>query len=41
VRPLHPLADQQKTKMDVAKEVAAGVVDLLAPEDALGVVLFR
>lgn len=37
----HPVADRQKTKMDVAKEVLAGVVDLLAPEDALGVVLFR
>jgi hypothetical protein len=34
-------AEEQRTKMDVAKEVLAGVVDKLGPDDSFGVVLFR
>lgn len=38
--PPHTQADERKTKMEVAKEVLAGVVKLLAPEDRLALVLF-
>ena len=34
-------ADEKKTKMDVAKEVLAGIVDQLEPRDSLSIVLFR
>lgn len=36
-----PPPDETKTKMDVAKEVLGGIVDQLAPQDSLSIVLFR
>ena len=34
------LAERKATKMDVAKDVVQGVLDKLAPEDSVGIVLF-